>query len=108
MKTKMIPLMALSLGMFLLAAPLFAADSDGMKMQTGDTMMKEESMSADEMNKKGDQMIAEGKAMRKKAAMMKKETKKEMKKGNKMKGDMKQDEGMGNQMGETKSDGMKK
>ncbi|TAK09842.1 MAG: hypothetical protein EPO39_01520 [Candidatus Manganitrophaceae bacterium] len=106
MKTKMIPMqwVALSLGMLLFAAPLFAIDSDGMKMQKDDMMMKEGTMSADEMNRKGDQMISEGTAMKKKAAMMKKE----MKKGNQMKGDGMDKMEKTDPMGEMKSDSMKK
>jgi hypothetical protein len=76
-------------------APTYAMDPGSMKMEdTQGSMMQKGTMTADEMIKKGDELIAEGKALKKKGMMMKKGTmdkgmmkKQGMMKGNEMKKD---------------------
>ena len=65
-------------GMLFLNLSAFAMEPDSMKMEgKKGEMMQSEQMTADEMIKKGDEMIMQGKEMKKKGMMMKK---KEMKK----------------------------
>jgi hypothetical protein len=108
------PLIAALFGLLVLAlpafapidAPTYAMDSNGMGMEgKTDTMMSEGQMSADEMIKKGDEMIAQGKALKKKGMMMKKAA---MGKGGmKEKGMMKGDEMKNDAMGGMDMGGMK-
>jgi len=89
-------------GMLFLNLSAFAMDPESM-MKEGKQgeMMKSEQMSADEMIKKGDAMIVQGKEMKKKGMMMKQ---KEMNKEGTMKGDTMM---KGNEMKEDKMNEMK-
>ncbi|HTN43822.1 MAG TPA: hypothetical protein VMN77_08510 [Nitrospiria bacterium] len=89
-------------GMLFLNLSAFAMDPDSvMKEGNQGGMMQNEKMSADQMIKKGDAMIAQGKEMKKKGMMMKQ---KEMGKEGTMKGDTMM---KGNEMNENKMNGMK-